>query len=102
MTEAIFRRQNGELSLHIKGHAGYSEHGEPDIVCAAVSCLAQSLALAVENVGNEAMPYDAVISAGDVKISAAESEKTRALFMMAEVGLMSLSETYPECVKLKK
>ena len=42
MTTVTYYEENDEISVRIKGHAGYDEKGS-DIVCAAISTLGQTL-----------------------------------------------------------
>lgn len=41
--------KSGDISIDIKGHAGYAPHGQ-DIVCAAISAIAQTAVLGIESI----------------------------------------------------
>ena len=55
MTTVTYFEQNDEVSIEIKGHSGFAVEGS-DIVCSAVSMLAQTL-LAYLNVDHEEFDY---------------------------------------------
>jgi uncharacterized protein YsxB (DUF464 family) len=40
---------SGDLTIDVKGHAGYAPHGQ-DIVCAAVSAIVQTAVLGLESI----------------------------------------------------
>ena len=52
MTTIQIQKQNGNiLGFSVSGHSGYAEEGS-DIVCAAISALAQNVCVGLENVLN--------------------------------------------------
>lgn len=96
MIQVTFRQypMTGVMQLHAKGHAGYAEKGK-DIVCAAVSCLMQTLAYSVED--GEYMDD----GASGVTVEAAGGEGNYAKFEMAVDGMRLIAGTYPEQVSFK-
>lgn len=91
-----------------KGHAGAGKYGQ-DIVCAAVSCLMQTLANEVEEAVWESLVAMGVVAHGDgwmrVKVTPnRESEScnmVEAWVKLVQDGLYALAESYPENVKLE-
>lgn len=91
-----------------KGHAGAGKYGQ-DIVCAAVSCLMQTLANEVEEAVWESLVAMGVVAHGDgwmrVKVTPnRESEScnmVEAWVKLVQDGLDALAESYPENVKLE-
>lgn len=89
--------------IRISGHAQSAEHGR-DIVCAAVSVLAQTILLGViDQIGRE-IPYE--MSSGHLAfdlpkgLSGEEEIRTDALMRTLYVGLKNLSESYKNYIKL--
>ena len=73
MTKITYRNDETRFAIRMQGHAGYAEHGK-DIVCAAVSVLANELVLACTN--------------------AEQTGEISHLHMMRESGLVALSFHY--------
>lgn len=91
-------------SLKVTGHAYSAEPGK-DLVCAAVSVLAQTVANAIEQIGK--VPEKSMnlkISNGHLSLSieqAYRSERTNIIFETFIVGIEGIEGTYPEYVKLR-
>lgn len=93
----------------IKGHAGYADYGK-DIVCAAMSILAQTTLLSLVEVcglDENTIKYSIDEKSGfidvelpkDIEISILE--KTQILLESLIVGINSIVESYPEYVTLE-
>ena len=90
------------LSLRLKGHAGYEEHGK-DIVCASASILAYTLATIVERFED----VDTIIrlKSGDTSIECLCKDeetyrKVADAYHYAKVGYALLFREYPQYVRL--
>lgn len=91
----IHREEN---RLTVKGHAGYAEPGK-DIVCAAVSILAQNLIQSIEELTPDKTKYS--ILPGRVCIEYRNlSEKAKSLFDSFFIGIRMVIEDYPENVRM--
>ena len=81
----------------IRGHAEYAEHGR-DIVCSAISAIAQTAVLGLETYGfltKEVQPgYMHVV----LQTSSIE---TMAIMATMEMGMVQISKQYPEYVQIK-
>lgn len=93
--------EGGKLTMRAEGHAGYAPAGQ-DIVCAAVSCLMQTLAYsAAENEHTSSCIYQG--EEGPVlNVEAGDSVLMRDKFELVADGLDLLAEQYPENVNFKK
>ena len=93
--------EGGKLTMRAEGHAGYAPAGQ-DIVCAAVSCLMQTLAYsAAEDEGTSSCIYQG--EEGPVlNVEAGDSVLMRDKFELVADGLDLLAEQYPENVNFKK
>lgn len=93
--------EGGKLTMRAEGHAGYAPAGQ-DIVCAAVSCLMQTLAYsAAEDEHTSSCIYQG--KEGPVlNVEAGDSVLMRDKFELVADGLDLLAEQYPENVNLKK
>ena len=92
----IHREEN---RLTVKGHAGYAEPGK-DIVCAAVSILAQNLIQSIEELTPDKIEYE--IQPGWVCIKHGNlSEKAKALVDSFFIGIRMVIEDYPENVRME-
>ncbi|WP_196602956.1 ribosomal-processing cysteine protease Prp [Pectinatus frisingensis] len=85
--------------LLIKGHANAGEYGM-DIVCAAVSALAQSVILSLTKHLHFKINYD--VKAGYLRINLqdAPTELTEAIFSVAVLGFMEISQKNPDNVAI--
>lgn len=82
--------------------AGHARHAPPghDIVCAAVSVLAQNLIKSIEDLTEDKIEYD--MSSGRVDIKYGNlSEKSKTLVDSFFIGICSVAESYPENVVIK-
>lgn len=87
-----------EGGITINGHAGYAPSGE-DIVCAAVSALAQTLIASIEALTEDAIQYD--VSPGWVEIKYRKlSASTKLLIASFFVGIEMIADSYPDNVIL--
>mgnify|MGYP004637191889 CR=1 FL=1 len=93
--------EGGKLTMRTEGHAGYAPAGQ-DIVCAAVSCLMQTLAYsAAEDEHTSSCIYQG--KEGPVlNVEAGDSVLMRDKFELVADGLELLAEQYPENVNFKK
>ena len=93
--------EGGKLTMRAEGHAGYAPAGQ-DIVCAAVSCLMQTLAYsAAEDEHTSSCIYQG--EEGPVlNVEAGDSVLMRDKFELVADGLDLLAEPYPENVNFKK
>lgn len=93
--------EGGKLTMRAEGHAGYAPAG-PDIVCAAVSCLMQTLAYsAAEDEHTSSCIYQGK-EGPVVNVEAGDSVLMRDKFELVADGLTLLAEQYPENVNFKK
>ena len=93
--------EGGELTMRAEGHAGYAPAGQ-DIVCAAVSCLMQTLAYsAAEDEHTSSCIYQGK-EGPVVNVEAGDSVLMRDKFELVADGLTLLAEQYPENVNFKK
>ena len=94
MITIIYDEKGHDMILQASGHAGFAPKGQ-DIVCAAVSCLMQTLAYSVDG-GTATRDPD-----GDnvLRVQAAQSLDTLAKFELVTDGLMLLAQQYPENVR---
>lgn len=85
--------------IRICGHAGYAEHGK-DIVCAAVTALAQTLIMSVEELTDDEIQYE--ISPGRVEIHYRDlSEAGKLLVDSFFIGIERIAEAFPQNVHKK-
>ena len=92
-------------SLAASGHAGYAPAGQ-DIVCAAVSVLAQTLANKVEAAARSGRLLTSCVQHGETFVVQALPKSGPNALMVAswfdfvEEGLRALAEAYPDNVEL--
>ena len=92
--------EGGKLTMRAEGHAGYAPAGQ-DIVCAAVSCLMQTLAYsAAEDERTSSCIYQGK-EGPVVNVEAGDSVLMRDKFELVADGLTLLAEQYPENVSFK-
>lgn len=104
--EFFTNKDSGTITLKLTGHAGQAKKGQ-DIVCAAASILAytvaQTLQFMYEEGGLQKKPHlkleegDTIIVAKPKAESYAEALHT---FFVAQVGYHLLSKNYPKYVEL--
>lgn len=93
--------EGGKLTMRAEGHAWYAPAGQ-DIVCAAVSCLMQTLAYsAAEDEHTSSCIYQGK-EGPVVSVEAGDSVLMRDKFEFVADGLTLLAEQYPENVNFKK
>lgn len=87
-------------TITITGHAGYAPPGN-DIVCAAISALAQTFAASVEELTDDKIEYE--IEPGNTVIKLwTLSEKAKTLLESFFLGAKMIAESYPANVKVIK
>lgn len=108
MIRAVFERdkQSGKVSLRLTGHARAAEHGK-DIVCAAASILAYTVAQTLQFMHEDGTLKDKPVyqlNAGDALVEATTDEESYSevlhTFFVAQVGYHLLSHNYPQYVEL--
>lgn len=93
--------EGGKLTMRAEGHAGYAPAGQ-DIVCAAVSCLIQTLAYsAAEDEHTSSCIYQGK-DGPVVSVETGNSVLMRDKFELVADGLTLLAEQYPENVSFKE
>ena len=83
--------------FNASGHAGYADRGH-DIVCAAVSALAQSAALAIV-----AYDTDAVVQTGDGELECGfriQDDYTAGIMDALTIGAFSIADTYGDYLQV--
>lgn len=86
--------------IKVKGHAGLTKKGE-DIICAAVSILAQNLVNSIQNLTQDKITC--VIESGKVIINLDFenlSEQTKTLIDSFFLGICSIANEFPNNVKV--
>lgn len=89
-----------------KGHAGAGKYGQ-DIVCAAVSCLMQTLANEVEEAARAGLVALGAVAHGDgwMRVEVTPTREScntvEAWVELVQEGLDALAESYPENVELE-
>lgn len=104
--EFFTNKDSGSITLKLTGHAGQAKKGE-DIVCAAASILAYTVAQALqflyEEGGLKKKPY-LKLEQGNTVIAAKPRDDTYAealhTFFVAQVGYHLLAHNYPQYVTL--
>lgn len=97
--------EGGKLTMRAEGHAGYAPAGQ-DIVCAAVSCLMQTLANKVEAAARSGRLLTSCVQHGETFVVQALPKSGPNALMVAswfdfvEEGLRALAEAYPDNVEL--
>lgn len=97
--------EGGKLTMRAEGHAGYAPAGQ-DIVCAAVSCLMQTLAYKVEAAARSGRLLTSCVQHGETFVVQALPKPGPNALMVAswfdfvEEGLRALAEEHPDNVEL--
>ena len=100
MTKVRITWWGGDLTADIAGHAGYGPPGQ-DIVCAAVSMLAQALAASLERAQEKGLLVACCcqVEEGDVHIRARAAPSglpvIRGMTEVIRTGYRLLAEQYP-------
>lgn len=104
MVKVSFKKEKENyLGYEIVGHSGYSQHGE-DIVCAAISALAQTTLLGIKKLVTEDLTYD--VRSGYLKVTYPKNltEKQRAdVNLLTEamfLGLREIEKQYGKYLKV--
>ncbi len=99
--------ENGSMTLRVNGHAGQNVYGQ-DIVCAASSILATTLAQALKidrEAGKLRRDPRIKLKSGDAIVTAfPKAEHTDHVlteFLMAKSGYLLLAHNYPQYVMLE-
>lgn len=101
MVNVTYRREHlphkvVKYHLEATGHAGYSQNGEPDIVCAGVSTLMYTLANYLEFIGADDLEAN---DADDFMVECRapfSDEAVHRAFQMSVFGLSLIEEQYPD------
>ena len=89
-----------EHGITVKGHANYAEPGK-DIVCAAISTLAQTLIYSIEDLAESQIKYH--ISPGTVDIKYWDLSKDAQLLVNSFfIGCQMIADNYPDNVRVEK
>lgn len=105
----IYKDELKITGYKIKGHANYDDYGN-DIVCAAVSVLAQNTLFSLREIlklGEDSIAYKIDDRTGYIEVQLLEAmdedlcQKAQILLRSLEIGLISISEAYSKHVALK-
>ena len=91
----IIRYQGG---IYISGHAGYAKAGS-DIVCAAISTLAQNLILSIEELTQDRIKYDIQPAMVDIQFKELSVEG-KLLVDSFFIGAQDIAKQYPKHVRI--
>ena len=102
MIKVTFTERGHKLSLRVKGHARYAEHGK-DIVCASASILAYTLSYVVGRLDGVELTEN--FTSGDTTIECeCADEQTfisvKNAYNHTKVGYALLQRNYPQYVRL--
>jgi uncharacterized protein YsxB (DUF464 family) len=97
-------RQNSIIEYRVTGHAGYDEYGR-DVVCSAVSTLAQAVIIGLEKVAGIKPKYS--IANGDLHciVPPLDSGRRREADILLDTmfhALMSIRDSYPGYVSISE
>ncbi len=107
MTKVTVKKNGDDIYfLELDGHTGYGVEGE-DIVCAGLSCLAQTAVLGIFKIAQ----INATFKVDETKgyllleipkdISAEEREKCNIILQTALLGIADLREGYSDFIELE-
>lgn len=100
MIEVNYTQSCCEGCIKITGHACYAEPGK-DIVCAAVSTLAQTLAVSLEKLTPDSVGYD--LEPGHMEIyHGTLSDRGKYMIKSFFIGVKMVAEQYPDYVKVEE
>lgn len=93
--EIIRDASKAYVGFSIKGHAGYAEHGQ-DIICAAVSVLAQNTVNSIEQFTDDTFSGEIDEKTGSLTVSFPHGvgKDSRLLLNSMVLGLTSIAEEY--------
>lgn len=101
----FFRRSRDLIGYEINGHAEYAPEGQPDIVCSAVSALAQTTVIGLNEIAH--IPADWKIEKSgrlycrvSDGIDRQQTDQTLLLMETLKAGLASIAEAYPGYLKI--
>lgn len=97
MTNITYATTENEFSLECRGHAGYACAGQ-DIVCAAISVLAETLAMYLCDQKDEVVVR---VESGYLYIHS-KGEKSIDAFNQTLTGLKSVEANYPQYLSIEK
>lgn len=107
---SISINSKGLISAYtVEGHANYGKYGE-DIVCAAVSVLAQTTLIALNKVckiREEKLDYTIEDKTGYLDLNlpkdlnSQQANKAETVLRTFEIGIQSIIETYPKYITLE-
>lgn len=103
MIVVSFKSKSGNIiKFTVKGHAEYAEYGS-DIVCSAVSALAQTTIMGVTDVLNIDADYQA--DEGNIvldieKVSTSDMDECQVLMKTMKLGIKSIENSYGKYIKL--
>lgn len=103
MTQIVVIRQTKSrkiTELKITGHADFDDLGK-DIVCAAISVLAQSVYYCLNYHLAVPLAYSAQKGNFRLALKTEPTSETEAAFMVAVLGFMSLEENYPKYLQVQ-
>ena len=107
MIRASFYLRNGKLAgFHIKGHSGYAESGN-DIVCSAVSALAQTTLLGLIEIVKTEMDYS-IDQSGEIdciiltNTNEGAQERAELLIDTMRLGLESIKQNYGKYLSISE
>lgn len=101
MINVTINKTNGMASgFRVEGHSNYGEHGK-DIVCSAVSSLAQTLLLTLKEIYDYKCSHSIRSGYLEVRILDIESlEEVQILFRSFIIGIGAIVVQYPKHIKL--
>lgn len=101
----FYKDKNGDIIKYIvDGHTGFDEHGK-DIVCAAISVLAQTGVISLKNVCD--IEVGCTIEDGFIEVvlpnnlNKEKKSKAQVVLQTILVGIKSTMESYPEHITLE-
>ncbi|MCF0154272.1 MAG: ribosomal-processing cysteine protease Prp [Veillonella sp.] len=97
--EIIRNEAQQVIACHIDGHAGYDDHGY-DIVCAAVSVLACTAVLGLQDIAKQEGDYSNASGRCDMVLSGTITQSGQDILETMILGLSEVSRQYPEFVQI--
>ncbi|WP_196594927.1 ribosomal-processing cysteine protease Prp [Pectinatus sottacetonis] len=95
----MHRNDNKIAGFLLKGHSGAGVRGT-DIICSAVSALAQSTALSLREHLHSHIYYDAKPGYLKLNLEDLPNELTEAVFSVAVLGFTEIAKKYPKYVNI--
>lgn len=100
MIRVSMRQADDQVNgFRVDGHSNYGEHGK-DIVCSAVSTLAQTLLITLKEIYADECHYIMFDGHLEVHVSASDVKEVQLLFRSFTIGILAIVEEYPGYVKL--